>query len=180
MAYPLIRQVYAETVPAYDSRVLMLSRTPIRAVTRIFDATDTGTAVALTSTEYSVDDAHAGFLARESRWWPWTAPKRVELSEYRLPGTEAPSWYVSYEAGYVGVNGTTSTIGGTTSTGRTLPEDIEEAVIRKITEWYLGRRANPAVKSKSVGDLAISYRSESDGAGPSAAECLLDPYRRLA
>lgn len=166
-------QVYLEAVPAFEGRNLVLSRTPVRAIQRLFDSTATSGATAYNSSQYRIEDADAGLVSFTDDSLPvWTGITAWELTDYRVPRSEARPWLVEYEAGWA-VAGTTSTFGGTTSTGRTLPEDVEQAVIEKAVELYEGRGR---IASKRVGDLSLSYREDGD----SPAERLLCPYRRVA
>lgn len=172
VGYPLQQQVYSETVPAFGGLNLMLSRTPVRNILRVFDSTTTCSATAITSTEYRFDK-RAGLIQRDVGW-NWTAAKGYGISSYIVPNSELPSYYVEYEAGYVWQGGTSATCGGSSSTGPSLPFDIEQAVIEKVLEWH----ETPAggISSKKVGNLAISYTSGSTGDGMAAR--LLTPYRR--
>lgn len=172
LGYPLGVQIYNETIPAYGSRNLMVSRTPVRGVARLFDSTSTDTATSYASSEIRIGDADAGLINFVSGSSPdWTASQGYEISDYVAPNTESRPWYITYEAGYRLV-GLASTAGGTTSTGRTLPEDIETGVIEKTIELY---ERTGGVISKKIGDLAITYRTCS----ASAAQESLDPYRRV-
>lgn len=166
--FPL-RQVYSETVAGYGRRHLMLSRYPIRSVTRVYSGTDTGTATEIKSTEYRRADDDAGLLARD-QGWAWTARSADLLTAIPLAGMEEHRYLVDYEAGWT--LGTTSTLGGTTSTGRTLPRAVEQAVLLKARSWFLRRQADPSIKSQSIGDLSITYRDEG-GQLEDEAEALL-------
>jgi len=166
---PLSVQIYAESVPAFGGRHLMLSRVPIRGVTGIYDSTTTCTATNY-STQTRIEDADAGLLSRDEGF-AWTALQADSIADTAMPNTETRPWYVIYEAGY-SLAGTTSTVGGTTSTGRTLPDDIEAGVIEKVKQIYGGM---VGITSKRVGDLQVSYRSE----GPDVAEQMLALHRRV-
>lgn len=183
VGYPLLLQKYQECVPAYGHRNLMLSRTPLRTILRVFDATDTGTATEYCSTDYRVQDKDAGFLSRD-RGFDWTAGVTYGLDAHVVPQSEREPWLVEYQAGYVypalstsSVIWSTAGVGGTTSTARTLPEDIEQAVLLKAVELFQAQPGN--VQSKQVGDLAITYVN-SKFTYRSEAEDLLEPYRRMA
>lgn len=174
LGYPLLAQVYSETLPAYGGLNLVLSRTPVRGVLRVFDATDTGSATEIKSSEYRIEDRDAGFLSRNAGW-EWTAQQSVKLSEYVVPGAETRPYLVEYVAGYAldGLDtGSEAWTTKATSTARDLPYDVEQAVLEKTREFYEG---GGGVTSKRVGDLAITY---SEGPGP--AEKLLGPWRRYA
>lgn len=188
LGYPLGLQIYSESLPASGGRHLIVSRTPIMAVLRLFDSTATCEATELTSTEFVVDDAAAGLISRD-RGFAWTNYDTVTggdlalgLTGYRLPGMATRPWLVEYLAGYVPIGGVTtssdnwSTAGpnGSTTTGTTLPEDIRQAVALKAAEF----QANPmGIVSRRVGDLAVEYASA--GMGGSRADQMLEPYRRL-
>lgn len=183
LGYPIEVQTYLETVPAFGNRRLMLSRTPIRSVLRVFDATDTGSATAYCSTDFRIADAEAGFLDRD-QGFEWSAGVNYALDAHYVPNSEAKPWLVEYIAGYTldGIEATsenysTAGPGGSTSTGRTLPEDLEQAVLLKAADLYV--RQPGGVQSKTVGDLSISY-ANSAFTYRSEAEDLLGPYRRIA
>lgn len=186
VGYPLSAQRYLQLVPGYGSRRLMLSRMPVRAVVNgPFTATDTGSATEVESSEFRVDNV-AAMLDRDAGW-DWTAPLTPHPFSFGLtrtpwPGQERPSWMADYVAGYTfgGISTASdlwSTRSGTTSTGRTLPQDIERAVALKVVALYEGTEG---VAEKSVGDLRIrygSYGSKSILSDPS--QLLLLPYRRM-
>lgn len=186
---PLLLQVYSETLPAAGDNLLVLGRRPVVAMLRLFDSTATCSATEFCSTDYRIEDADAGFLGRDIGF-EWTAQElygagrfALGLTSAILPGREERPWYAEYVAGYVPIGGVAtssdnwSTAGpnGTTTTGRTLPDDIEQAVIFKVREWWEGLSG---VESERVGDLAVSYSRSCETLGP--AESLLDPYRSLA
>lgn len=167
----------------------MLSRTPIVAVDEVYDATDTGTATQIHTSEFMVENAEAGFLARD-QGWPWSATLQARSAEGGLtatpldpqpvPGEEYKPWLVRYRAGwtYGGVSTSSpnwSTEAGSTSSGRTLPEDIEDAVLSRAQVIFAG---STNVQSESLGDLSVNYRS---GGADSASdeEESLAPYRRF-
>lgn len=175
LGYYPFRQAYSETVAAYGRRHLMLSRVPIRHVARVYAGTDTGTATEIKSTEYRRADDEAGLLSRDNGW-AWSARSVESLTDIPVPGMETATYLVDYEAGWT--LGTTSTVGGTTSTWRTLPQAVEQAVLLKARSWYLRRKGDPSVKSQSIGDLSVTYREEG-GQMDDEAEALLGPYRRL-
>ena len=175
VGYPLVAQVYSETVRGSGGRHLLLGRTPIRYMLRVFDSSSTCEASELKSTEYRVEDAEAGLLSRDIGFL-WSNVQETFLVPFARPNMDRKPWLVEYAAGYLLTGAATSdTIYSTvsTSTGRDLPYDVEQAVVSRVLEWYEGAAG---VTSKRVGDLAITY-SESAG---SEAERLLMPWRRMA
>lgn len=187
VGYPLTVQSYEETVPTYGRRTLMLKRTPVRSL-RLYESTEAD-AYEVTSTQFWVEDREAGLLTRDEGW-PWTVPSEQELEERPLPGEESAPWYCTYQAGY-SYNGLStdstnySTAAGTTDTGRTLPEEIEEAVLLKAREIWEQSFEGGQVESEQLGDLTVNYRSgRTDKAGGTAsplspAELMLASYQRL-
>ena len=178
---PVLSQVYSEKVAGYGAMTLLLARRPIRSVLRMFGTTSTANATQITSTEIWVDDAEAGLLTRPEGFG-WTALAANEMGQGVAPNTELKPWLIEYQAGYSGVDGTSSTAYGTSSTERTLPEDIEQAVLLKAAELAV-RGGSAGVSSKKVGDLSITYDSfiAARGGAPvkSEAESLLAPYRSI-
>lgn len=184
---PLSVQTYLETVPGYGTRRLMLSRTPIRSV-ELYESTEDDSAQ-VTSTQFRVEDPEAGILTRDEGW-PWTVPTELELEDRPVPGEESAPWTAAYAAGYA-YNGLStdsnnySTASGSTDTGRTLPEEIEEAVLLKAQSLYTQAVEGGEVEDEQLGDLRVNYRTggrDAVGGGASpldASELLLDPYRRI-
>ena len=184
---PIRLQTYGETVAGYGSGYLLLSNRPVRQIHRVFSGTATSAATEYASTEFGVDKPTGRIYRGDG--FGWTARygggsiglNPIEGSP--VPFSEVPTYYVEYSAGWVGDEGTTSTADGTTSTGRTLPKDVEMALYSKAGEWMaFGAIGGPGVMSKSVGDLSISYGSTAGGAGANRRdlpEALLDQYRSI-
>ncbi len=168
-------QVYSENLPAFGGQTLLLSRRPVLNVLRLWNgATSSGSATIYTSTQYRLD-GEAGLLWMDAGF-PWTAQQPYVLGPTIPPESELQPWYVEYAAGYRTVSGTMATCGTcSTSTGQTLPQDVEMAVCLKARELYEG---SYGIQSQKIGDLSIT---RSCGSGMSeAAACLLAPYRRIS
>jgi len=182
---PLSAQSYRETAAGFGGRNLQLSHRPVRAITGFWDATDTGTATTMLTTEYRLD-ADVGMLSRDAGW-AWDAPGvprpfALPLAAAYWAGEEAEPWMVDYVAGwtYSGLSTASdnwSTVQGTTSTGRTVPEDIELAVQLRVLALQSG---DLGVVERSVGDLRVKYQSGDEGSRMDPAEELLAPYRSFA
>lgn len=87
------RALYSETFAGYQATTVMLSKPPLVNVTSV---SYLGTAV----TDYSVQDAEAGFLFRELLW-DWTVGIGWNLVDYRIPDGERPSYTATYWGGYL-------------------------------------------------------------------------------
>ncbi len=176
LGYPVLAQVYSERVAAYGGQTLMLGVTPIRAILRVFDSTTTCEATEYTSTEVWIDDPEAGLLSIGPRGFGDTSLINWNMAPGIVPNSEQKTWLVEYQAGYVYPE-TSSTAYGTTSTERTLPLDLEAAVLAQSKRLF--SNVDPTVLSQSIGDLSITYRSEADGAAGSTTQLQRDlrPWR---
>lgn len=201
---PLTVQTYQETMPGYGSRTIAVKYTPLVGIQRMFEGgTDTGTNSEILTSERRIDDAEAGFISRTNALgFQWTAggvgpgqfgwgsaysgpEASIPLSPFTpLPGQEDRSFLCEYTAGYSynGVDPSSpnwTTNGGTTSTGRTLPEDIELAVALRVQQL---REGSPSVYQENLGDMRVSYRTEAAAdvyLDTQRPEGLLMPYRRI-
>ena len=152
------KQTYVETVAGNDHPVLLLTHVPIL-----------GTPIVVADSEpivdFTVRDAEEGSLWRQvgwvmSAWIGWNAEptrRQSDMAELHLS--------VTYEAGYVMPG----------EEDRDLPKHIEQACVETVVAWYRGQQRDPSVKSKKVGDLALTYGgSDSGSAGlPATARSLL-------
>lgn len=181
VGFPLTRASYTETVASFGGRSIMVSRIPVVGVRRVYDSSDTGNATLLEETDFRVENDEAGLLSRDDAW-VWSVPSVADLELRPNPGQEYKPWLVDYVAGYTygGVDTGSvnwSTEMGTTSTGRTLPEDIEEAVAQRAAALISG---DDDLVAESLGDLKVQYRSDrTDDKSMSLYELLLAPYRRM-
>ena len=169
------RQVIRETVAGSGSQQLMLSVLPVRKIARLFDSTDTCEASEYCSTDFRVEDPEAGFVTLVSGGrFAWDAVWGHDIEMYPRPAQVTRPWLVLYEGGWVR-DETSSTCSAwvSTSTGRTLPEDVERAVLMKALEFYQG--SSRGIESMAVGPLKINYGSEQID----DCERLLTPYKRI-
>lgn len=178
VGYPLYAQKYRETVPGYGVRKLMLNRTPLRAVPALYLGTDTDDNDAFLASEFRVENREAAFLSRDEGF-DWTVPVQQELVSRPRPGEEYRPWMIDYVAGYTYGGLTTdsslySTAHGTTSTGRTLPEDIEHAVALRAHSMYRGQDGVAGdIKSASVGGIKVEKQGWT--AGGNSVRTVLSP-----
>lgn len=169
------RSVVRETVAGYGSQRLVLSRTPLRKIARMFDATDTCEATEYCSTDFRIDDADAGFVTLTGdAGFAWNTLWQQGITRFPSPPRVVRPWLVEYEAGWV-LNETSSTCAAwvSTSTGRTLPEDVERAILLKAASFYQGTAGT--MQSMKVGPLSINYGSND----VDPIRELLAPFRRV-
>lgn len=169
------RWVGRETVAGTGTQQLMLSRTPVIRVVRMFDSTDTGNATEYCSTDFRIEDPDAGFVTlTDDAGFARDYVRDWYLDEFPRPGQTTRPWLVEYEGGWQ-LNCSSSTDKwASVTTGRTLPEDVERGVLMKAAEYASGG-GGPTVSSMRVGPLALNYASE--GLDPVVE--LLAPWRRL-
>lgn len=171
-------QTYQDILPSYGRVYLQLPEYPITQVLRVFDGSDTGTDTELSATEYRVDKAE-GRLYREAGW-AWTAQvQEGALTTFPPPDSEARRWLVEWSAGYTGPDGTTSTGHGASSTGSTLPADLEDACLELVKASYKARSRPGDVQSESVGDVSVTYKAGGTRVLPETVEDLLAAYRSV-
>jgi hypothetical protein len=163
--YPL-RQSYRETIAGFGARTMMVSRTPLTAVSAIYYGS---TGLLADPNSYVIDNTEAGFIVRD-QGFPWSAGVEWDLDAHIAPRSERKIFIVDYTAGW------------TFSTGpHTLPNDLEHAALECAKSLYLGRKRDGTVASKSVGDLSITYRLRTDTASNFPPESIgfLERYRRI-
>ncbi len=139
------RQTYQETLPAYGSPYLRVSERPIVSVSAI---TRDGTPV--DSTSYTIEKPESGLIYAESNFTWYVASEQTLGGVQPLPGYEAPKYQVSYVAGWL--------LPG--ETGRTLPHDIEFAVLEALKSWRTGDTTGGPLRSIKVGPVEETYAVE--------------------
>lgn len=176
VGYWPLRQRYTETVAGYGSLRLLLSATPIRAISSIrID----GQLVEPSS--YMVEKPLAGIVHRD-KGWPWTAGVETDLESHVAPNSELKRFTVDYEAGWIMTTSTgpLDAAGFIDNTGgRTLPHDFERGALEQAKSLYLGRRRDSAVTQKRIGATSITYGASDGSELSSDAMNLLARYRRI-
>lgn len=170
---------FTEKVASRRRPRLVLELTPVIQVASV--TLEDGTMV--DPSEYELEDAELGFLWRGTGW-PWTGLLQGGLLQVdRMAGSERPAITVVYEGGWV----TPGQVAGTSWAGpaRSLPYDLEEAVVQTVVALYRKGGQDLTVASESLGDYAVSYRNPNALAGvgqagviPDSAARILDGYRR--
>lgn len=162
------RETVTETLPGTGRRLLGLSRTPLISITSI---TEDDVAI----TDYTIEDAAAGALARDNGWWPSIAAgwdPEAYASQYILP-TARQRWRyaITYQAGYILPE----------ETSPTLPGGVERAALETIKAWWQARSGrDPALVAVAMGSERVQYAPPGTvdlGSLPPVALSLLAQYR---
>lgn len=169
-------QVYQAILPGYGRRKLLLPIYPVRHVFRVYDGTDTGVDTEISATGYHLN-AEEGSLERDDAW-PWTYKLVPDISAFPEPSQEYPRFLVDFSAGFIPPQGKTSTVDGTTATGPTLDQNIQDAVISLMRTMWHDRSRPTNVRSRSVGEISITY-GESKGELPDDVLAILTPYKSI-
>lgn len=156
----------SEKVAGYGGVRLVVSRTPVVSIASIAYNGST-----ISSSEYSIEDADAGLIYR-STGWKWTAIRRPDITQDRLPGTEQKLFTVTYTGGYV----TPQQAADNPALTRSLPYDLEQACIDAVVTWYRDRGENRNITSEKVMSASLSYNRH---ALPEPVQEMLAPYRRI-
>jgi hypothetical protein len=157
-------QTYTESLPGYGSSRIMLSETPVVAVTSVLDFQNSPIV------DYTLEDPLTGMLYRRLGWL-WVTAIGWDRARYVIPRGEDPWYTVVYQAGYSTPETATPN----------LPGDIEKACIEIVVAWYLNAPNNPLIQTKRTRDTAITF-STPDGktlSFPPNAIGLLEPWRRI-
>ena len=117
------------------------------------------------------------------------AGDRITLKGWATAGNNQTVTVSSRTAAKIVVTSTTLTAEASTDVARTLvvrqppyglPRAIERACVETVKAWWYQRQHDPAVSSKTVGDLSLTY-SVTAGAEslPTPVKRILAPYRRV-
>lgn len=157
-----------ESLPAFGSAYLLVSRTPIVSVSAI---TYSGSTIA--ASEYSVRDADAGMIYRAAGW-PWSASSLPSITWPAVPGTEAAVVQVTYTGGYV-TPAQVATLGA-----RTLPYDLEDACLAIVATRFARRGRDLSVKSEALLSHSVAYADgEEGGMMPAIVRDVVAKYARV-
>ncbi len=162
-----------EKVAGFGSFHLKVSRTPLLVITSI---TDDGETVDLTNVE--IDNAGAG-LIRRPEGWRWTRGVKAGITNQPYPGSEEKLFTVTYTGGWVTPHQETEVTPADLE--RTLPHDIEDAVIELITLRRSRRGRDPTIKAEKLLSWSATYDISLNQHGiPPAVAFKLDRYRTLS
>lgn len=135
-----------EAVPGYGTTDLFLSRSPIESVDSVVYDTTT-----IDPTDYSVGGGRSTLF--RAGGWLWTVGTFTGASGgIPLPGTEEPTFVVTYAGGYwLPKDGTP------TGSAVRLPFDLEMAAIAASVDLYRARGRESAITQEAVGSASVVY-----------------------
>lgn len=142
-----------ERVPGWGDPVLELRQhLPILSVSEIrWD--DGETSEVVDADDYRVVRPDLGEIELIKGRWTDTRLWRQDIVAHRVSGSDEPNYRVTYEGGYVTPE--QARIDG--SLTRTLPYDVEEAVLDYVAMLWSRRGQDLTVKSKSLGSFKVTY-----------------------
>lgn len=158
----------AEDIAGTGRTLIAVSRRPIVAIDSI--TIDDG---AIAASTYSIHDAALGTIFRATGW-PWEAASMPGLSYAPVPGTEEKTITVTYDGGYV--TPAQAEQGLFSAAARTLPYDLEDAVVQLVVTRWQSRGHNMRVIGESYENSGITF-----GGVPVPVEILgiLDAYAEI-
>lgn len=159
---PLVYNAAAvEKLRGYGGVRIHVKRTPIVSIASVVVDGDT-----VDASLYSVEDADIGSIFRSGSW-PDTAELQRGPSFHKVPGTEEPIIVVTFAGGWV-----SPAQAGT----RTLPEDLEDAVVQLVTARWKSRGKDLRVVGEGFEKSSYTY-----GGVPVPAEIagVFDGYARI-
>jgi hypothetical protein len=159
-----------ESHVGYGVRTMILDRTPLSAVSSI---TYDGTTVS--SDNYEVHDTDASIVFAPGNW-TWTCGLVGGLTDDPWVGTERKLFTVTYDAGWV----TPKQYTDDNTLTRSLPYDIEDAVIQMVASRYLRRGKGTGIKSEKLLSWSADYADADTASGMSAeVKAILNRYKRI-
>lgn len=165
-------ETVVETLPGNGDFKLLLSRTPVVAISAITYNGET-----VSASDYSLHDAEAGIVLNKYRWND-TALAARGLYGLVDQNSRENLYSITYQAGY--------TLASFEAGTPNLPFDIENACFEIVKSTYMARKRDPNLTSQSVPDV-YSAEYAGNGAGvaggfgvtvPLSAASILNQYRR--
>lgn len=143
---------YTENVEGYDTRRLVVDEH--RPISSIDDITfDDGTIKTdISPSTWEIEDAGKGWIRRVSGRWVDTGDRRRDIDINIAGGTQAGLYRVTYGGGYITPQQDDDDVGD-----RTLPWDIEQAIIDYVVMLWHMRGRDHSISSESLLSGSASY-----------------------
>lgn len=146
-----------------DTRLVVSDALPIDSIDSIvYDGGDTQ--VTEDSSRYRIEDAGAGFVEKTNGRWRSTEQARQSVTLI-YQGRESYHYTVTYDGGWV----TQEQADNDGTLTRSLPYDIEQAVIDYAVTKYRRKGRDLSVRSEKLGDTSVSYANSSATPGTANA-----------
>ncbi len=171
-----------ELHPGFGDHRLILKRTPVATITQIRLLDLDGSEVSIYDPAgYTLENAEAGFVFRSGSilgtdfpnqrgGWPWTAQVGRGIRSELIAGSERAALEVTYDGGYITPQQEVDGVGT-----RTLPYDLEEAVISSVRREYRRRTRDGSIQSKSSDEVDVSFFSPSQMGDVGTSARILTP-----
>lgn len=154
--------VSPNTMPMMGGFRLILTGTPVNSITEVKHNDSV-----IDSTYYFIEDPEAGFVFHKYRFFSstiYTGPIVLQPTRYGQY-----DWEITYDCGYVMPEDTEN---------RTLPYDLEMAVIQMVANSYRGQSIDTSVSRETIGESSVSYsRTTRQGSIPEGTMDILDYYK---
>lgn len=165
------RETVTEKLEGSGNTELLLTRTPIVSVTSI-----TVNAVAVLTTEFTIEDPDAGVLIKHTIDDP-PAPVIWETPPFLIRGiSRRPSIFGSKNIVIVYVSG--YLLPG--ESNRTLPKDLERATESIVKDLFFNRAVDPRVTFQKTADASEGRAARDIGSLTPQVSQLLATYRRIS
>ena len=157
-------EAHTESVPAYGGRRLEVSDhlpiddvDEIRLIRAFEDLEDTP----LDVDAFAIEDADRGWIRRTIGTFRNTAQHVRDINANPRSGTEELTYEVDYSGGYITPKQADDGLGD-----RTLPWDVEQAVISLVVSRFRGRSRDPSVVRESNLSGSVTYADTDEGLLP--------------
>lgn len=155
--------------------LLVSDHLPVVSIASIEWDDGIGDATTVDDTAYRLTDdaAKSGMIERVKGAWRSTQVERQEI-ERKPTHRSRPLYLVTYTGGWV----TPQQVADDDTLTRTLPYDIEDAVVQYVTMRERQRGKDGSVSSKSVGPASVSYETVDGQRVPPAFASVVRTHRR--
>lgn len=137
-----------ERVPGYGTPALLVEEAnPVTEIAEVANVGGTGETVIESTTYFTKTDLQGRTsILQSSGCWQWTANFVPGVISSPVAGTERPDYRVEYAGGYVTPNQAALDVLLT----RSLPHDIERAVLDRVASLFLQRGRDKTVTTKTT------------------------------
>ena len=129
---------------------------------------------AVADSSYEIEDSDVGWIRRTSFGvWKNTARHVTDISTHPRAGTEKKLYRVTYDGGHV----TPAQGDDDEELDRTLPYDIEQAIVEYVVMLWQSRGRDATIQSQSSLSGSVTYEMLDGERVPTSFKRLVDSYR---